>query len=235
MATRPVSFTDVALHADQCVDYDITVRDPGGAVTVVALHGGALAPGTAELAEALAGDDYSLYAFVAREDRPALRISSLRAREPRLDTLIERSMIVLSIDGDSDTGAGTGAIVRVGGANAALQAMMLDALCDAGFQARPSETPGIDTSSAFFFNRAREGGLELALSATLLEILCAAEGCDERRALFVSAVRESVRRFVQTVRSDLARALERFENTTARIPPEIKHGPGRPERNEGQP
>lgn len=250
MATLPIAFTDVVLHADQRIHYDITVRDPGGVVTVVALHGGALAPYTAELAEALAGDEYNLYAFTARDGRPTLRISPLRAREPRLDMLVERSMVVLSIDGDAaaagagtaDTGAET---VYVGGANAALQRALLDSLSAAGFQACASETPGIDCSSAFFFNRAGEGGSELALSAALRESLYAGEGGDERRALFVSVVRASVQCFLLQTRSDLTHTLERFEHTTALFPPEIKRGPGRRgpgrrgtddrERNEGQP
>ncbi|MFO7696589.1 MAG: poly-gamma-glutamate hydrolase family protein [Anaerolineae bacterium] len=236
MATLPVAFTDVVLHADQGIDYDITLCDPGGRVTVVALHGGALAPRTAELAEALAGDEYNLYAFVARDDRPALRISPLRAREPRLDTLIDRSMFVLSIDADTDSESR----VRVGGRNAPLQALLLESLAAAGFEALASETPGIETSSAYFFNRAGEGGIELALSAALRESLYSGEGCDARRALFVASVRESVQRFVQGARSDLARTMERFEQTTARISPEVRSGPGRREpgdreRNEGQP
>jgi phage replication-related protein YjqB (UPF0714/DUF867 family) len=227
----PVSFTDLALHATQGADYDVTVRDPGGAVTIVALHGGALAPHTAELAAELAGEAHNLYVLGTRADRPELRISPLRARESRLDSLIGRSMLVLSIDSTPSEAAEA----RVGGASLLLGNLLLKGLSETGFSALRSETPGIDLSPAFFFNRGREGGVELALTRGLLQSLYSREDSAERRAVFAGVVQDALEECLASLRSDLGRTLDRFERATARIPSEIRRGPGRRERNGDRP
>jgi phage replication-related protein YjqB (UPF0714/DUF867 family) len=228
---RPVSFTDLALHATQGVDYDFTLREPGGAVTIVALHGGALAPRTAELAAELAGDGHNLFILRAQEDRPELRVSPLHARQARLDALIARSTLVLSIDSFPDEAA----VARIGGASLPLRNLLLEGLTGAGFYAVRSETPGIDVSPAFFFNRGREGGVELALARGLLESLYTGAGSAQRRAAFADVVEPALERCLASLRSDLGRTLDRFERATARIPSEIRRGPGRIERNGERP
>jgi phage replication-related protein YjqB (UPF0714/DUF867 family) len=46
------------------VDFEIRLREVPGAILVLAPHGGAIEPGTSEIANAIAGKDYSFYAFI---------------------------------------------------------------------------------------------------------------------------------------------------------------------------
>lgn len=228
MVEMPVSYTDVVLRATCGIDYDVALRQPGDALSIVALHGGSLAPFTAELATELAGDDHNLYLFVAHAERPELRISPLRARETRLDVLIEHSMTIVSIDTSDDPQP----VARIGGMNAALATTLCESLAAVDVPVWPSEAPGIDLSKAYFFNRAAEGGVELALSAELLSSLYAGQGCEERRQRLVQAIRDGLRRYLAEARSDLGRTMERFERDTARIPIAMRQTRGRRERND---
>jgi len=228
LVEQPVSYTDVVLRATCGIDYDVALRQPGDALSIVALHGGTLAPFTAELATELAGDDHNLYLFVAHAERPELRISPLRARETRLDVLIEHSMAIVSIDACDDPQP----VARVGGINAALAATLSESLATVDMAVSPSEAPGIELSKAYFFNRAAEGGVELSFSAELLASLFECQGGEERRQRLVQAVRDGLQQYLAEARSDLARTMERFERDTARIPIAMRQTRGRRERND---
>ena len=228
MVEQHVSYTDVVLCATRGIDYNVALRQPGDALSIVALHGGTLAPFTAELATELAGDDHNLYLFVAYTERPELRISPLRARETRLDVLIEHSMAIVSVDACDDPQP----VARIGGRNAALAERLNESLAAAGVPVSPSQAPGIDLSKAYFFNRAAEGGVELVLSAPLLETLYKGQACEERRQRLVQAIRDGMQQYLAEARSDLARTMERFERDTARIPIAMRQTRGRRERND---
>jgi phage replication-related protein YjqB (UPF0714/DUF867 family) len=227
-------FAAVVLAAVKGVDYAIEVRESGGYVAVVALHGGGIEPLTGELADAIAGAGHNLYLFrgLRESGNDALRVSPLRAQEMRLDNLIRRSKTVLSIAGAADVGR----TVQVGGANEILRALLLQRLQEAGFEARPSETPGVDHSRAYFFNQAGLGGVQLELSAALRASLVNAPlhafrwqdpACwNERLHDLVRAVRAALATYVAADRADLAKTLERFERTTQRVPRWMRRGDG---------
>ncbi len=231
MVSRPVSFTDVVLCATQGVDYEIRVREPGSAVAIVVLQGGELSPRLVELAEDIAGDEINLYAFVARENRPELRISPLGAREARLDSMLSRSTAVLSLV----RSAGGEPAIRAGGRNELFLQELSRALEIRGYAVLPSKVPAIGASPAFFFNRASDGGVQLELSDALCEDLHGGTECGANREAFVEAVRTGLRQYVAAARSDLGRTMDRFERATARFPAEIRTGPGRRERNGDRP
>jgi phage replication-related protein YjqB (UPF0714/DUF867 family) len=230
--TAPRDLSSVVLSAVKGVDYAINVRESGGYVAVVALHAGGIEPLTGELAEAIAGPDHNLYLFcgLRETDNAALRISPLRAQEMRLDNLIRRSKAVLSLTGVADVGQ----TVQVGGTNETLRLVLLGALQEAGFDARRSETPGVDGSRAYFFNQAEYGGVQMELSAGLRASMLNAPlhafrwqdpACwNERLHLFVRVVREALAHYVAADRADLAKTLARFERTTRRVPPTIRRG-----------
>lgn len=232
MANLPRDFTSIVLSAVKGKDYDIRIREVGASVAVVALHGGGIEPLTGELAHAIAGEEYNLYLFegLRPSNNEALRISPLRFREMRFEALLHRSKTVLSIAGVGDIGM----TVQVGGTNKFLRALLLEAFTQAGFDGRPSETPGIDEAPAYFFNRAEEGGVQLELSAALRGSfingpLHAFRWQDptcwnERFYLFVDTVRGALAHYVAASRGDLAKALERFERTTRLMPPWMRRG-----------
>ncbi len=235
-------FAAVVLAAEKDVDYRIQVRESGGYVAIVALHGGGIEPLTGELADAIAGEEYNLYLFsgLREADNEALRISPLRAHEMRLDNLIRRSSTVLSITGAADVGP----TVQVGGANEMLRRALLQALQEAGFEARPSEMPGMAQARAYFFNQTELGGAQLELSAALRASMLDGPlhafrwqdpACwNERLHLFVGAVRQALALYVTADRADLARTLERFERTTRRMPGWIRRGDHGPSDGQGR-
>lgn len=68
---------------------------------VIAPHGGGIEPGTSEIAEAIAADDLSLYAFegIKPRENARLHITSTRFDEPRCTLLLEASRKALSVHG----------------------------------------------------------------------------------------------------------------------------------------
>ena len=219
-------YSAVVLSAVKDVDYGVEVRQVASYVAIVALHGGGIEPLTSELADAIAGREHSLYTFrgLRENGNDALRISPLRASEMRLDNLIGHSKTVLSIAGAADVGM----TVQVGGSNETLRNLLLHTLKEAGFDARPSDTPGVDHARAYFFNGAEQGGVQLELSAALRASMLDAPlngfrwedpACwNDRLHHFVRVVREALALYVARDRTDLARTMERFERTTLRVP-----------------
>lgn len=63
MAERYRNFADLAAHEKENLDFRVRSDERHGAATVIAPHGGGIEPGTSELAQAIAGDDLSFYAF----------------------------------------------------------------------------------------------------------------------------------------------------------------------------
>lgn len=108
------------------VDYEIEVIERDSPVAVLALHGGAIEPGTDTLARAVAGEEFSFYAFrsLAPEKGRLHHVTSHRFDEPRCLALARRSRVALSIHGHD----GATPWVFPGGRNPALRRMVMDAL-----------------------------------------------------------------------------------------------------------
>ncbi|MGI6368451.1 MAG: poly-gamma-glutamate hydrolase family protein [Anaerolineae bacterium] len=215
------SFTDVVLHYTAGEDYTVAVRQTGGPLTIVALHGGTLAPHSEALAADIAGEEHNLYQFIALTDDPGLRVSPLRAREARLDNLISRSEAVVSV-----CALEHGERIEAGGNNAMLCASITTALQAAGLDVDASCSPGIDVSTAYFFNREKDGGVQLAVPSALLRTLYG-EGSAEAGRSLAEAVRAGMVDYLVRSRSDLARTMARFERDTARFTPELLNSAGR--------
>src|SRR5580698_7765372 len=68
---------------------------------VVAPHGGKIEPGTSEIAEAIAGQNLSFYAFEGDkgQNNASLHITSTNFDEPRCLALVARSVRVVAIHG----------------------------------------------------------------------------------------------------------------------------------------
>ena len=84
-------------------DYNITVRErPQSGVLIVAPHGGSIEIGTTELADLIAGDDYSLFAFNGLKLRGRnrdLHITSHHFDHPECVALAARHAVVLGVHG----------------------------------------------------------------------------------------------------------------------------------------
>jgi phage replication-related protein YjqB (UPF0714/DUF867 family) len=199
MPDKYESFSELARSAVEGRDYRIRMRERvRGATSVIAIHGGGIEPGTSEVAEAIAADDLSFYAFegIKAAGNGDLHITSHRFSEPQCITLVTASSRVISIHGeDSD-----GQVTFLGGKDRKTLQALRKSLTGAGFTVeihQRHDLQGLDAEN--ICNRGENGcGIQLELSYGL------------RRSFFKSLSRSGRRvktaifdRFVTSVRAIL--------------------------------
>ena len=187
MIDRYTEFKALAADNELGVDYDIRVKDHDSPVVILAPHGGTIEPETAEIAEAIAGSEFSFYAFEALKDGAFgdFHITSHRFDEPKALDLIGRSRFAVAIHGRKDDGSDT---VWLGGRATDLRDAIGASLRDAGFGAEPNMTlPGIHETN--ICNRTRSGeGVQLELPRTLRRRLAEEKDLLERFCLSIRTV-----------------------------------------------
>jgi phage replication-related protein YjqB (UPF0714/DUF867 family) len=116
-------------------DYNTTVRErPQSGVLIVAPHGGNIEIGTTELADLIAGAEYSLFAFNGLKIRGRnrdLHITSHNFDHPECLALAARHPIVLAVHGCK----GDSSQIYVGGLDGELSALLTERLVAAGLPA----------------------------------------------------------------------------------------------------
>lgn len=122
-----------AAEAEGC-DYKIRWKDRNSNIIIIAPHGGGIEPGTSEIADSVAGDDFSFYAFegVKDTDNEDLHITSIRFDEPKGLDLVRQSEIVVAIHGLRRRKT----LIDVGGRDQTLKKKLISTLTQAGFEAR---------------------------------------------------------------------------------------------------
>lgn len=198
------------------VDFRRDRRATASPVAVLAIHGGAIEPGTSEVARAVAGDDMSWYCFdgVKPRGNGILHVASTRFDDPLCLDLVAKANLVLAVHGSN----GTDPRVLVSGLAQDLVARLVDVLGDHGFHAGHDRGPCAGLDPRNVCNRGRGGrGVQLELSRGL------------RRALFRGLSRRdrevvtpSFHRFVEAVRSVLA------SGPSERLSAEESRGEGSP-------
>ena len=170
LVDRYANFAELARHERAGIDYRIRLRSASPALSIVAPHGGGIEPGTSELAEALAGEQLSFYAFegLKRTGNAALHLTSNRFDEPHCRLLLERCDSVVALHGER----GTPGVpeIHVGGLDEALGARVEAALAARQFRVSRAvgQNEGRDPENVC--NRGRSGaGLQLELSRALRE------------------------------------------------------------------
>jgi phage replication-related protein YjqB (UPF0714/DUF867 family) len=177
------------------VDYEIESIERGSPVAVLALHGGAIEPGTDVLARAVAGDEFGFYAFrsLAPEKGRLHHVTSHRFDEPVCTALAGRSRVALSIHGHDAAPPW----VFPGGRNAALRKMVMDALIRIGVPVRfAPRLMGLHRRNAV--NLAKAAGVQIEVTWGLRSDLVAplsvegwADGrLTERGRVFTGALRK---------------------------------------------
>lgn len=188
------SFLALCLEQIQGRDYEIRCRAGTSGFVVMALHGGGIEPGTATLAEAIAGSRHGFYCFrgIGASGNAGLRIPSHLFDEPRALQLAAGAEAVVTVHGCR----GSESIVYVGGRDQELKRAVQTSLAAASFSASESERyPGVHPMN--LCNRGRNGrGLQLEVSAGLRRVLL-----KEKRVELEGG--EIFRRFVRAIQEAL--------------------------------
>jgi phage replication-related protein YjqB (UPF0714/DUF867 family) len=195
--TSYMSFEELADHEVEGQDYRIRVelRDPR--VLIMAPHGGKIEPATSEIAEAIAGMDYSFYTFegLKADGNSALHIESHLFDEFCALQTVEKADIVVTVHGQIDQ---RDEFVMVGGLNDGLRSEIERQLEAAGFQTRPPAEglTGTDRMNICNLGRLRQG-VQLEISRRVRDVLRTNQ---DQLQTFVGAVRKGIRHHLDRVR-----------------------------------
>ncbi|MFA7329885.1 MAG: poly-gamma-glutamate hydrolase family protein [Candidatus Delongbacteria bacterium] len=179
---RYPNYRELARHESLGSDFWPERRRRASRVLVLAPHGGRIERGTAEIARAIAGREFSYYAFlgISPSHNQRLHLTSHHFDEPRALRLTAGHEIVLAVHG---CGSGGGQEhVYLGGLDHGLRDELARALAAAGFQATSAGHAWRGEDPANICNRgARGAGVQLELTQELRD--------SERLPLFVDTVR----------------------------------------------
>jgi phage replication-related protein YjqB (UPF0714/DUF867 family) len=192
MADKYASFEALQSAERRDVDYRIHIIRREGAVAIIAPHGGWIEPETSLIAEAIAGDDHSLYCFEGLRDRPHgdLHVTSTNFDEPHCVALIGACDQVIAIHGKAGKDK---QYVEVGGLDVVLRDAVCNCLATGGFEAAVVTSGKLAARSPLnICNRgARRVGVQLEITRGLRN---AQRNDAAILARFANAVRAAVRK-----------------------------------------
>jgi phage replication-related protein YjqB (UPF0714/DUF867 family) len=165
MADKYPNFDALSRNETSGIDFRILLRRGKAAFAIVAPHGGGIEAGTSEIADAIACEEFSLYAFdgLKRSGNSDLHITSTRFDEPLCLMVVGQSDVIITIHGEaSEDGEG----VFLGGLDDELGPTIGTALQDRGFDVRIHPNPELQgREPGNVCNRGRSGkGVQLELS-----------------------------------------------------------------------
>lgn len=164
---RYKNFAELFKNEKEGKDYIIRYRNAGPGIAVIAPHGGGIEPGTLDIADEIAGKNFSFYSFsgVKKRGNSVLHIRSTAFDEPVGLKIVRRADTVLSIHGCRNKNA----VIYAGGKNNELKKAIAVQLTNAGFNIKNSlgtELKG--KSDRNICNRCRSGkGVQLEISQGL--------------------------------------------------------------------
>ncbi len=184
------NFKELADREMESRDYRIRVESRDPRALIMAPHGGRIEPTTAEIAEAIAGMDYSFYSFdgLKADGNGVLHIESHLFDEPRALRAVESADILVTVHGQVDQKE---KFVMVGGLNQGLRSEIRRRLEAAGFQTRPPTEGLTGTDPMNICNRGRlRKGVQLEVSRKVRDVLRTNQG---QLQAFADAVRKGIR------------------------------------------
>ncbi|MBS3917716.1 MAG: poly-gamma-glutamate hydrolase family protein [Deltaproteobacteria bacterium] len=170
-------------------DYRIRVESRDPCVLIMAPHGGKIEPTTAEIAEAIAGEDYSFYIFEGlKADGNSLHIESHLFDEPRAIRVVREAEVVITVHGQIDQKE---EFVMIGGLHENLRSEIKRELEGAGFQTRAPTDGLTGTDPQNICNRGKlQQGVQLEMSRKVRDLLKTDRG---RLRIFADSVRSAIR------------------------------------------
>lgn len=196
--TSYMSFKELADREVEGQDYRIRVELRDARVLIMAPHGGKIEPATSEIAEAIAGMDYSFYSFegLKADGNSVLHIESHLFDEPRALQAVEKADIVITVHGQIEQKE---EFVMVGGLHDLLRSRVNEQLEAAGFKTRPPTEGLLGTDRMNICNRGKlKQGIQLEISRKVRDVLRANQ---DPLQTFANAVRKGIRIYLDPVRS----------------------------------
>jgi len=189
-------FEHLSANESRGVDYEVRLRHGSSGIAVISIHGGAIEPGTSEIAEAVAGAEHTFYTLrgIKKTGNTDLHITSTRFDEPVALEIACNSETVISIHGCSDGEE----VVYVGGTDSRLRECIEAKLRQAGFKALGGAPNSSGRNKRNICNRSRRGmgvqleiskGLRVRMLGDLSHVRDQAGGIFDE---FVHAVREAI-------------------------------------------
>jgi len=193
MAFSYRNYKELASREVEDKDYQIRMSLKDEHILVMAPHGGKIEPGTTEIAEAIAGMDYSFYSFEGlKADRNSvLHIESHLFDEPRALEAVEKADVVITVHGQIDQ---KDEFVMIGGINIDLGSEIRRQLEAGGFRTRPPtrRLSGVDPMN--ICNRGKlKSGVQLEISRKIRDLL---RNDKEQLQTFVDAVRKAIQLYL---------------------------------------
>jgi len=191
MTSSYQSFKDLADREVEGRDYWIRIKLRDPRVLIMAPHGGKIEPTTAEVAEAIAGMDYSFYSFEGlKANGDMLHIESHLFDEPRALKAVEKADVVVTVHGQIDQ---KDEFVMVGGLHESLRSKIREQLEAAGFKTRlPTEgLMGTDLMNICNRGKSRQG-VQLEISRKTRDLLRTDK---EQLQTFANAVRKGIQHY----------------------------------------
>ncbi len=194
--THYQSYQELSSNEQQEIDYRLSYRRRNSDVAIIAIHGGRIQPGSTEIADAIAGEDYAFYSFEGIKqgsENYALYIPSHKFDESRALDIVSKANRVIVIHGY----VGNNEVVYLGGLDNQLKEQIKQSLEKAGFTTDVNKNfKGIDQNN--ICNRGQTGkGVQIGITWGL------------REQLFESLKSESNEptlfdRFIQAIRDALS-------------------------------
>lgn len=197
MADKYNSFVELAAHETVGIDYRLRVHTTKSTAVIIAPHGGEIEPGTSQIAEAIAGDEFSFYCFEGiKRDRPHgdLHITSAKFDEPEGCRLVANAEVVIAIHGRHDRDDRWN--IWAGGMNSALRDRIVAGLANGGFPAvarKPGESLAGATPANICNRGKTKGGVQLEIPRTLRD---AFRVHAPRLEAFANAMRSSIHSYI---------------------------------------
>jgi phage replication-related protein YjqB (UPF0714/DUF867 family) len=162
------NFAELSETESGDIDFCISiVRPEASNIVIVAPHGGAIEPGTSEVAKEVANNDLSLAIFEGIKPRgnKRLHITSTNFDEPRCVELVQESDTVIAVHGEGSAERS----VFLGGRDDDLGAKLKEVLERYGYAVKTHGNPDLHGMAAEnICNRGRHGaGVQLELSSGL--------------------------------------------------------------------
>lgn len=168
---RKTNFMIAIEGYEEGVDYIRNIRKTGSWLSSLAIHGGSIEPGSAELAEKFADlNDCSLYAFQRAPGGDLPHLTSTLFDDSKAFDVVGTSDMCVSFHGAADVTPG-GEHIFVGGTDAVTKAALVSAFNSAGFPASDAAVSNPSLAGFSQKNIASRGAYQLSIQLEITRSL----------------------------------------------------------------